>query len=377
MLQEFVEVHRDELIRRCRDKVSRRSLPLPTEAEITHGVPLFLDQLVAALRSGGDRPNPAIADGALLHGQELLRYGFTVSQVVHDYGDVCQSITELALEVDAPIATEDFRTLNRCLDDAIASAVTEFSRASRPSQVDGRGDPEHHRLGFFAHELRNLVNTAVVAFEVLKKGEVGVGGSTAAIVDRSLMGLRALISRALVEVRLTEGVQSRERIAVGTFVIQIAAGAALEAAARGIRFDVRPIEDDLAIEGDPLVLAAVVNNLLQNAFKFTRPDTTVTLRIGASRERVLIQVEDQCGGLPGGEEAAETLFRAFEQRGADRTGFGLGLAFSRWGTAVNGGRLYARNIADGCAFIVDLPRLPARRVRPAGPLDAESAKIND
>jgi signal transduction histidine kinase len=377
MLQEFVEVHRDELIRRCRDKVSRRSLPLPTEAEITHGVPLFLDQLVAALRSGGDRPNPAIADGALLHGQELLRYGFTVSQVVHDYGDVCQSITELALEVDAPIATEDFRTLNRCLDDAIASAVTEFSRASRPSQVDGRGDPEHHRLGFFAHELRNLVNTAVVAFEVLKKGEVGVGGSTAAIVDRSLMGLRALISRALVEVRLTEGVQSRERIAVGTFVIQIAAGAALEAAARGIRFDVRPIEDDLAIEGDPLVLAAVVNNLLQNAFKFTRPDTTVTLRIGASRERVLIQVEDQCGGLPGGEEAAETLFRAFEQRGADRTGFGLGLAFSRWGTAVNGGRLYARNNADGCAFIVDLPRLPARRVRPAGPLDAESAKIND
>ena len=377
MLQEFVELHRDELIRRCRDKVSRRSLPLPTEAEIAHGVPLFLDQLVAALRSGGDGLNPAIADGALLHGQELLRHGFTVSQVVHDYGDVCQSITELALELDAPIATDDFRTLNRCLDDAIASAVTEFSRASRPSQVDGREDPEHHRLGFFAHELRNLVNTAVVAFEVLKKGEVGVGGSTAAIVDRSLMGLRALIARALVEVRLTEGVQSRERIAVGTFVIQIAAGAALEAAARGIRFDVRPIEDDLAIEGDPLVLAAVVNNLLQNAFKFTRPDTTVTLRVGASRERVLIQVEDQCGGLPGGEEASETLFRAFEQRGADRTGFGLGLAFSRWGTAVNGGRLYARNIADGCAFIVDLPRLPARRARPAGRVDDESVKIND
>jgi signal transduction histidine kinase len=293
MLQEFVEIHRDELIRRCRDKVSRRSLPLPTEAEITHGVPLFLDQLVAALRSGGERLNPAIADGALLHGQELLRYGFTVSQVVHDYGDVCQSITELALELDAPIATEDFRTLNRCLDDAIASAVTEFGRASRPSQVDGRGDPEHHRLGFFAHELRNLVNTAVVAFEVLKKGEVGVGGSTAAIVDRSLMGLRALIARALVEVRLTEGVQTRERIAVASFVAQVAAGAALEAAARGIRLEVKPIEDDLAIEGDPLVLAAVVNNLLQNAFKFTRPHTTVTLRIGASRERVLIQVEDQ------------------------------------------------------------------------------------
>ena len=213
MLQEFVEVHRDELIRRCRDKVSRRSLPLPTEAELAHGVPLFLDQLVAALRSGGDRPSPAIADGALLHGQELLQHGFTVSQVVHDYGDVCQSITELALEVNAPIATEDFRTLNRCLDDAIASAVTEFGRASQAIASTDEG-PEHHRLGFFAHELRNLVNTAVVAFEVLKKGEVGVGGSTAAIVDRSLdRRLRARLRRALVEARLTEGVQNRERIA--------------------------------------------------------------------------------------------------------------------------------------------------------------------
>ena len=358
MLQEFVELHRDELIRRCRDKVSRRSLPLPTEAEIAHGVPLFLDQLVAALRSGGERLNSAIADGALLHGQELLRYGFTVSQVVHDYGDVCQSITELALEVDAPIATEDFRTLNRCLDDAIASAVTEFGRATRQTWVDERGHPEHHRLGFFAHELRNLVNTAVVAFEVLKKGDVGVGGSTAAVVDRSLMSLRELIARALVEVRLTEGVQKRERIAVAGFVWQLAAGAALEAAACGIRFDVTPVEDDLEIEGDPQVLSAVVNNLLQNAFKFTREHSTVTLRVGASRDRVLIQVEDECGGLPGGETEAEALFRPFEQRGVDRTGLGLGLAFSRWGTVVSGGRLYARNLARGCVFIIDLPRLP-------------------
>ena len=120
-----------------------------------------------------------------------------------------------------------------------------------------------------------------------------------------------------------------------------------------------------------------MNNLLQNAFKFTRPQTTVTLRIGASRERVMIQVEDQCGGLPGGEEESETLFRPFEQRGADRTGFGLGLAFSRWGTTVNGGRLYAKNVADGCAFIVDLPRVPARRAKPDGHTGHESVTVRE
>jgi len=83
----------------------------------------------------------------------------------------------------------------------------------------------------------------------------------------------------------------------------------------------------------------------------------VTLRVGASAERVLIEVQDECGGLPGGN--IDELFRPFEQRGTDRTGLGLGLAFSRWGAEANRGRLYARTLPGrGCIFPVDLPRLP-------------------
>jgi signal transduction histidine kinase len=98
-------------------------------------------------------------------------------------------------------------------------------------------------------------------------------------------------------------------------------------------------------------------NLLQNAFKFTRAGTTVVLRVGASAERVLIEIQDECGGLPSGN--VNELFRPFEQRGADRTGLGLGLAFSRSGVEANNGRIYARNLPDvGCVFTVDLPRVP-------------------
>src|SRR5688500_6353253 len=128
MLHEFIATYRDEIILRCRAKVATRSVPPPTESEIDHGVPLFLDQLVATLRGGQDTLNPEISRSAVLHGHDLLLQGFTVSQVVHDYGDICQTITELALEWNAPISTDDFRTLNRCLDDAIAGAVTEFGR---------------------------------------------------------------------------------------------------------------------------------------------------------------------------------------------------------------------------------------------------------
>ena len=122
-----------------------------------------------------------------------------------------------------------------------------------------------------------------------------------------------------------------------------------------------PVEEGVAIEADRQVLAAVVGNLLQNAFKFTRPRTTVTLRVGASAERVLIEIQDECGGLPGGN--VNELFRPFEQRSADRTGLGLGLAFSRWGVEANNGRIYARNLPNrGCVFTLDLPRVPVPAV---------------
>ena len=135
MLHEFVTLNREEIIKRCRSKVASRSIPTPSEAEINHGVPLFLDQLVGALLSDGTK-SPDIDRSAGQHGHDLLLRGFTVSQVVHDYGDVCQTITELAVETNAPISIDDFRTLNRYLDDAIAGAVTMYQRESQQSRLD-------------------------------------------------------------------------------------------------------------------------------------------------------------------------------------------------------------------------------------------------
>jgi signal transduction histidine kinase len=211
--------------------------------------------------------------------------------------------------------------------------------------------------GFLAHELRNLTNTAIVAFEVLKTGNVGAAGSTGALLGRSLLGIRSLIGRSLAEVRLTRGLQNREQFLVSEFIEELVPAATLEANAKDSSFTEMPVEDRLAIEADRQVLAAVVTNVLQNAFKFTRRHSAVILRVDANAERVLIAVEDECGGLRG-EDAAD-LFRPFEQRSADRTGLGLGLAFSRWAVEANHGRIYARNApGKGCVFTVDLPRHP-------------------
>lgn len=358
MLQEFIEINREEIVSRCRAKVAKRSIPPPSAAEIDHGVPVFLDQLITALRSGGKSGTFDIDKSAGAHGHDLLLKGFTISQVVHDYGDVCQTITELAGETDAPISVDDFRTLNCCLDDAIASAVTVYGRESQQSSVNDQAEKKNQRMNFFAHELRNLVHTATVAFDVLKTGNVGVSGSTGTVLNRSLSGLRELIARTLAEARLTHGLQNPEHIVVADFIEERAATASLEASARGITLIVPTVDRSLTIVADQQVLAAVVGNLLQNAFKFTRPNTSVTLSVDATSERVLIRVQDECGGLLGVAEPTN-VFHPFEQRNSDRTGLGIGLAFSRWGAEANNGHLYSRNLPkEGCVFTVDLPRLP-------------------
>lgn len=352
MLDAFISKNRDEIIRRCRAKVETRAVPAPTP-ELKHGIPEFLDQLVNALQQRSSAAD--IGASATRHGHDLRLQGLTVSQVVHDYGDVCQSITELALQLNAPISVDDFRTLNRCLDEAIASAVTEHARVNQ-SVVDADAARDDERLGILAHEIRNLVGTASVAFEVLRTGNVGVGGSTGSVLERSLSALRDLIERSVADVRLRHDARERTQFGLADFIDELALAATLEAEARGLSFRVLRGDGEARLDAARPVLAAVVTNLLQNAFKFTRPGSSVTLRGRATADRVLIEVEDECGGLPDG--TIDDLFRPFEQRSADRTGLGLGLAICRWGTEVNDGRISARSLpGHGCVFTVDLPRL--------------------
>src|SRR5688572_22812217 len=105
-LHAFIDGNRDEIIQRCKTKVATRSGPPALQAAGGKGIPLFLDQLSSELRRGPSKTEE-ISSGAVQHGHDLFEQGFTVGQVVHDYGDVCQSVTELALEMDAAIETED------------------------------------------------------------------------------------------------------------------------------------------------------------------------------------------------------------------------------------------------------------------------------
>ena len=392
MLHEFLALHRLELIERCKSKAVLRVAPREA-AMPPNGVPLILDHLIDTLRADhvsampnnmqlGGQPDPSklrllrTDQAASQHGVDLLRSGFPVEEVVYGYGDLCQAVTDLAVERNATIQTHEFRTLNGCLDKAIADALISYTtRPTIPLPADIMVTGLQEQLGFFAHELRNHLQTATIALAAIRAGNVGSAGATAAVLDRSMAGMHNLINRSLTEVRTMADLPARPRILpVADFIAEIQLSASLEAREHGCAFVVEPVDALLGICVDREMLLSALRNLLQNAFKFTRCHTQVVLRAIADGDRVLIEVEDSCGGLPAGD--AEEMFRPFTQNGHDKSGVGLGLVICRRSVEANGGTLRVRDVpGTGCVFTIDLPAHAYAKRASQDPLSAPAYRL--
>lgn len=381
MMHVFLENNRLELIDRCRSKVAARPARHASEQQLEHGVPRFIDQLIRTLAAeqtshpadgvaisgpagAGPDTRSEIGDTASQHGRALLELGFSVDQVVHDYGDICQAITDLAYERDAPFAVDEFRTLNRCLDNAIADAVTEFTYQRDSVESNKQADAMVERLGSFAHELRNLLNTATLAFAAAKTGNMNLTGSTGAILERSLIGLRSLIDRSLTDVRIAAGPSMvQNTFALDSLIAEVRDAMTLEASRACCILTFTDVDPSLGLHGDRDLLFSALANLVQNAIKFTQSFTEVTVNAYAVADHILIDVKDHCGGLPRG--SSEKLFAPFSQNGRDRSGLGLGLSIARRSVESNDGTLTVRDVpGSGCVFTITLPR-HASTVRPS------------
>ncbi len=372
-MHSFLHDNRGELIARCQAKVAMRPQRAATLQQFANGIPMFLDQLTRTLlaEEAGNAAEGTLISGpaggdatalsqigvtATAHGNELMKLGLTIDQVVHAYGDLCQAISDLAIERQEPFSVDQFRTLNRCLDNAIADAVNEFSVRQLVDISSQHAASENERLGVLVHELRNSLQTATLAFAALESGTVAMGGSTGALMKRSLVTLSGLLDRALGEVRVqadtTEFIQAFQ---LAPFIADAKSIASLGASARGCLFAVPEVDTGVTIAGNRDHLLAALVNLLHNAFKFTHPDSLVTLRTQVVEDRVAIEVADHCGGLPIG--FSEKMFKPFTQGSSDRSGLGLGLAIARRTIDAEGGSLTVQDLpGSGCIFTMSLPR---------------------
>ena len=231
MLHDFIVENRDHIVERVRRRAtlqSATSSPTTTRLDVA---PTFLSHLVAALipapsahaqRLVADA-NQEIVDDAARQGRELQRCGFSVAQVVHGYGDICQVVTDLAGETSTPVSPQDFRVFNECLDNAIAGAVTAHSTQRERALA---GDLERTRA--LSEELGNLLEAATLSFENINESLLARGDATGSAHARNLAALRTHVAHLVDAAHLGSVVMPKlEPFGVSELMAQIAPGAAL------------------------------------------------------------------------------------------------------------------------------------------------------
>jgi signal transduction histidine kinase len=318
-------------------------------SELLNHIPIFLGELTTALYPEA-LPLPGIASGSSEdHGSQRLRLGFDVAEIIREYGILHSCIVDVAHDSGVTISPGEHALIAKWVNAAIANAVSQYV-AERDTDVE-RQAAEH--LGFLAHELRNPLSAARLAFEWLRKSGLP-GGRAVEVLDRNLKRTAELIDSTLTHAWLKLGAPPRlERVVMRRFLDEIEVECGGEAQAKGVAIDVS-VEEGLVIEADARLLRSAVSNVLRNAIKFSQPDTKVTLRAQSREARVIIEVADACGGLPPGK--SEELFAPLVQRGDDRSGFGLGLAIAQQAVEAHRGTIKVRDLEGrGCVFVISLP----------------------
>lgn len=223
MLHEFLLKNEKEILASTEERTLELAGNHPSSDQLKKGLPVFSKQIIEIIRlaDGPSDPPPkdiaaiakaadtcdepamanaagqpneaALAETAGRHGIELFRLGYTLSHVVHAYGAMCQAITEVASRKEFEIAASEFHSLNRCLDVAIAGAVTEFQAQQDLQKSKAKDIPQN----LFVHEMRNALTSANMSLQMIQKGVVGVGGAIGKVLEKSLQRLGSLLEQSV------------------------------------------------------------------------------------------------------------------------------------------------------------------------------------
>jgi signal transduction histidine kinase len=353
-LPEVLASHRNEVMQRWLDQVRGTLHPLSMpRMELVDHLPAFLDQMIAALQCENSDGG---LDAAEDHGVQRLALGFSLDQVVREYGAMRTAILAVATDAGIQAAPRDYRVIFDCIINGIAGAVSEYSR-QRNAETQ-RQATEH--FAFVAHELRNPLSSAMLALSSLQANqELDPTDRTVASLHRGLHVMHDLIDHSLRLAQIGSAIELKpEPIQLRTLLEETESAVALDAEAKGIRIDVS-LDGEHEIEVDTRLVRSALSNLVRNAVKFTHPGGTMQVRGKVSGGHATIEIEDSCGGLPPGD--LEKVFSPFVQLDAGAgSGFGLGLAIARQAVDAHGGTLRIQNLpAKGCIFVLELPTAPS------------------
>lgn len=356
-LHEALSANQPEVITRWRANVEGTIAPdsvLPIE--LVDHLPKFVAEIIAALREqaglrpGG--PSPETSPTAAGHGEQRLRLGFSLDAVVREYGALHDAIVETGRAAGAELTFRELNVLTGAIISGIAHAVTEYTQ-QRDAELMRLAN-EH--FAFIAHELRNPLSTATMALTLLKaEGALSSDGRSVRALERGLAATNELVEQTLQTARLSSGIGLRkEATTLRALFDEAELGAAPAAEAKGVALSL-VVGADAPLSVDRRLIGSALGNLVRNAVKYSHPGTRVEVRGSVARNRLVIEVEDSCGGLPAGkvEEAFAPFVRLDERQG----GFGLGLAIAKQAVDAHGGSIRVQNLpGKGCIFVLELPQ---------------------
>ncbi len=353
-LANVLTTKRDEVMARWKDIV-RGTLDMhaiPTVELVDH-LPQFVDEIIAVLQAGPPPPDDPLAAAetstAAEHGTQRLRLGFSLDAVVREYGALFDALVATAAAAGAQPDPAELQILFGSIITGIAHAVSEYT-FQRDAELRRQGN-EH--FAFIAHELRNPLASASMAFQQLKESGSLPDQRAVAILERGLHRTAELVDQTLHTARAASGIELQRRpTTLAALFADAELGALPEAQARGVQLRVE-VSGDAALDLDVRLIGSAISNLLRNAVRYTHGGV-VELRGRVANGRATVEVEDCCGGLEPGK--VEALFAPFVRIDQQQSGFGLGLAIAKQAVEAHDGTIRVQNLpAKGCVFILELP----------------------
>lgn len=315
----------------------------------------YLARLAAALRQGDPLALTARAawtEVAHEHALTRVRLGFDIDQLVHEFVILRRVLSDVAREEDLPFDDRHAERIADVIEAAIATSVRSYVD-SRDFETR-RTQAEH--IGFLTHELRNPLGAATLAASQTRRlGRLStLQLRTLDLLDRSHLRLRDLIDKVLLTERFEAGKVELHPIDTNLGdVLESALVAAQEVAhAKGVGFRA-VIDPGLHLHTDPLLTASAVQNLVDNAVKFTDRGE-VSFLVEPRDSEIVFHVRDSCPGID--DEDLRLIFEPFRRGHSGKAGTGLGLAIARHAVEAQGGSIHVESTAGvGCHFWFVLP----------------------
>jgi len=289
----------------------------------------------------------------------------------HAHGKAIGTVWVVSHEAGRTFDAEDERTL---------SALSKFAAAGWQAWRASEAVTEHNRrqddfIATLSHELRNPLAAIVAAGSLLQHYVAGD--------SRAMRPTQVVVRQSKLVSRLIEDLLDITRIDSGKLQLEkrtVDLRAVISETVESRRAQIERRRHSLSVElgaapvlvdVDPIRLALVVSNLMDNASKYTPENGRISVALSTEADEVVVAVSDNGVGIPA--DRTESIFQAFtqlhESRDSSAGGLGLGLALVRSLTALHGGtvNVASAGLGQGSCFTV---RLPVRRS--SAPLQANA-----